>query len=107
MAINNKYVILFGGCGGDGHSDDIYVYSIKYKTIKLSKIKCPAKGLFNAITVNDNMKDEKLTFGFVRNQWKICDIADHYFPPYYLLKLMHSYYLNEFVYLLDTEAKKK
>eukprot|EP01084_Bolivina_argentea_P220702 373989_1 len=102
MAINNKYVLIFGGF----HAyDNIYIYSLQHKTLKQSKIKCPSESTFCAITVNDNVKDEKLTFGYVRNQWKVCDM-NHYFPPYYLLKLIHSYYLNEFVYLLDKRRKK-
>eukprot|EP01084_Bolivina_argentea_P031173 57705_1 len=107
MAINNKYVLLFGGW--DYHNgvncDDIYIYSLKHKTLKLAKMKCPSKGKFYAITINNIIKDEKLTFGYVRNQWKICNM-NHYFPPYYLLKLIHSYYLNEFVYLLDSMCYK-
>eukprot|EP01084_Bolivina_argentea_P101849 182533_1 len=100
MAINNKYVLLFGGCDNGIYYDDIYIYSIKYKTITKSKIKCPSEGIFKAITINDHSKDEKIVFGYVRHEWITCDIYDHYFPPNYLLKLIHSYYLNEFVYLL-------
>ncbi len=50
------------------------------------------------------MKDEKTAFGFVRNTWKICDIYDHCFPPFYLFKIMHSYYLNEWVYSLNERS---
>eukprot|EP01084_Bolivina_argentea_P107832 192768_1 len=43
MAINNKYVLLFGGRDNNWNKlDDIYIYSLKYKTIKESKIKCPS-----------------------------------------------------------------
>ncbi len=105
MAINNKYVLLFGGWDGERCYDDIYIYSLKHKTIRQSKMKCPSKSVFEAITVNNNIKDEKLTFGYIRKEWKICNI-NNYFLPYYLLKLIHSYYLNEYVYLLDKRTKK-
>eukprot|EP01084_Bolivina_argentea_P035969 66577_1 len=126
MAVNNKYILLFGGYEDDGMgfymdmlagifggmsgigntSDSIYVYSMKHKTVKLSEMKCPSKSVFKCVTVNDNNKDEKLIYGYLRNQWIICDINEQYFPPHYLIKLIHSYYLNEFVYLLDLHDKK-
>eukprot|EP01084_Bolivina_argentea_P077098 139785_1 len=81
MAINNKYVLLFGGKDDGGYyCNNIYIYSIKNKTIKESKIRCPSKGLFSCVTVNDNIKDEKIVFGYVRNQWKTYNINDNYFP---------------------------
>ncbi len=49
-------------------------------------MKCPSKSIFTAITVNDNMKDEKLVFGYVRKEWKICNINNNYCLPHYLLK---------------------
>eukprot|EP01084_Bolivina_argentea_P230892 389515_1 len=75
MAINNKYVLLFGGRDDTyGGCDGIYIYSLKYKTITQSKIKCPSEGIFSCITVNDNIKDEKLVFGYVRQHWVTCAI---------------------------------
>eukprot|EP01084_Bolivina_argentea_P289891 497868_1 len=110
MAINNTYVLLFGGHEWShdykGCCDDIYMYSIKKKTIQKSNIKCPSKSSYSCITVNDNIKDEKLVFGYVRDQWKMCSIDDHYFPPCYLLKIMHSFYLTEFVYCLAEKHYK-
>ncbi len=107
-AMNNKYVLIFGGYDNDenGWSDDIFIFCIKDKTIKKSNIKCPSKGTFSGVTVSDKEKDKKAVFGYVRKEWKLCEISDHCFPPNYLLGLMHSYYFNEYVYLLD-EMKKK
>eukprot|EP01084_Bolivina_argentea_P250873 420526_1 len=68
MAINNKYMVLFGN--KNKSIDDIYIYSVKHKTVKLSKTKCPSKGIFNAITINNDINDEKIVFGYVRNEWK-------------------------------------
>ncbi len=97
-AIHNKYVLIFGGYGVRMNFDDIYIYSIDRQTIKTSKIKCPSKGRFTGIISNDKMKDEKCVFGFVRNICKkyLIDLA----------KLIHTYYLNEWVYLLHYETKK-
>ena len=107
LAIRRKYVLIFGGEFSsnlyDNTYDEIYVYSVKQQKIRTSKVKCPVKGVFNAVTINDEKQDELLVIGFVRNEWRLSNIEYHYFPPYYLLKLMHSYYLNEFVCLNETE----
>eukprot|EP01084_Bolivina_argentea_P107833 192770_1 len=63
MAINNKYILLFGGYKSGIYYDDIYIYSLKHKTLRQSKIKCPSKSDFSAITINNNIKDEMIVFG--------------------------------------------
>eukprot|EP01084_Bolivina_argentea_P003529 6639_1 len=109
MAIRNRYVLIFGGITSkfpDVYSDNIYIYCMGSKTLRISSVKCPSKSMFKAITVNNEGKDEKTVFGYMRKQWNVCDIEDHSFPPFYLLKLIHSYYLNEIVYLLDISNNK-
>eukprot|EP01084_Bolivina_argentea_P035971 66579_1 len=97
-AINDTSVIIF--------DDDIYIYSIKRQTITKSKIKCPSANRFSGFIVNDKIKNDKIVLGFVRNTWNNCKIDDHFFPPFYLLKIIHSYYLNEWVFLLDKKTRK-
>ena len=97
-AINDKYVLIFGGYSGHYHSDDIYILSLLTKRFTKSQIKCPTKSKFEAITTNDRYRDELAVFGFVRSSWQSSQIPDHYFPPHYMLSLMHSYYLMEFVH---------
>eukprot|EP01084_Bolivina_argentea_P287983 494201_1 len=100
--INGKYALLFGGfSAGYAVCDDIYVFSMLTKTFSISEMRCPEHGRFKATTINDRECDEKTVFGFVRNEWKICEIYDHWFPPEYLLRLIHSYYLVEFVDLIN------
>ncbi len=62
--------------------------------------------MFSAITINNKIKDEKTIFGYIRKEWKRCNINKNYFIPFYLLKLIHSYYLNEYVLLLDRYTNK-
>eukprot|EP01084_Bolivina_argentea_P227927 385035_1 len=107
LAIRNQYVLIFGGAGYYKYYDEIYVYCIKNKTLKKSKQRCPRATVYVATTVNDTIKDQKIVFGFVRNEWNICNINNHYFPPNYILNLIHSFYLNEFVYLLDKAIPHK
>ena len=74
----------------------------KDQKFKLSKIKCPEKSTYRyAFTINDRKRDEIITFGYIRYEWRECDINNHLFPPRYLIQQMLKYYLNEFVHLFD------
>ena len=65
-------------------------------------MQCPSKfGTWEAITVNDKTRDELVVFGFVREGWKLSEIADHLYPPRYLIKMMNRYFLNEYVHLIS------
>eukprot|EP01084_Bolivina_argentea_P279150 477202_1 len=102
--IQNKFVLLLGGYNdSDGYHDDIFIFSIKDRTFKKSTIKCPRESTYASVVMNDQKRDEKIVFGFVRKQWKVSKISDHCFPPLYLIKLMNAYYLNEFIHLLDKQ----
>ena len=96
---NGDYVALFGGGNKNGNYDDIYLYSVQDQKFKVSKTKCPSKGRYQAITVNDRQKDKLLTFAFVRSRWKLCVIDDHLFPPEYLIRIICNYYINEWIHL--------
>ena len=96
----NKYVVLFGG-RYKKKKDSIWIYSVCDRTFKESKLLCPRKGCFRAFTISDRKRDEMVTFGFVRIKWKECGINDHLFPPQYLIRIIHYYFLNEHIHLFD------
>eukprot|EP01083_Nonionella_stella_P263936 895955_1 len=79
LAVGGQYVLIFGGSHPYIH-DNIYVYSIKNNTLKISDVKCPAESQFTGIIVNDAMKDEKLVFGYIRQNWTKCRINNYDFP---------------------------
>ena len=102
--LNDKYVVLFGGI--DTYycrHDDIWIYSIRDQTFQKSCIRCPGEDIYQAFTVNNRQRDKKIAFGYARVTWKECNISDHLFPPEYLIRIMHKYYLNEFVHLFDSD----
>ena len=102
--LNGQYILIFGGNSQPTSHDDIYIYSVDDKTFKKSDIKCPEKEGYYAISVCDKKKDMLSTFGFVREQWKRCDIDNHLFPPQYLIQLMCKYYQNEDIHLFNFET---
>ena len=101
--LNGQFVLLFGGNDGK-YINDIYVYSIRDKTFRESKIKCPERGCYGAFTINDKVRDSLVTFGWIRRKWRACGINSHLFPPEYLIRIMCGYYLNERVHLLNTHT---
>eukprot|EP01084_Bolivina_argentea_P309916 536128_1 len=51
---------------------------------------------------SDHVKDELLTFGFIRNCWNSPDFATLLFPPYVLIKNIDQCYINEKIYITNT-----
>ena len=81
--------------------DDIWIYSVGDKTFHRSNIICAMTGPSETFTINDKKNDEMTVFGYVRNEWKLSDISDQLFPPRYLIKMIQTYFLNEYVHLID------
>ena len=81
--------------------DDVWIFSVRDKTFHRSNIRCPMKGRYKAFTVSDRTNDEMTVFGYIRKEWKSSDICHHLFPPRYLIKMIHTYFLNEDVHLID------
>ena len=101
--INQQYILLFGaltmGMRQNKDLDDIWIYSFGDKTFHRSNIKYPMRGYLKAFTINDKENDEMMVFGYMRNEWKLSDLAGHLFPPRYLIKMIQTYFLNEYVHL--------
>merc|ERR1719245_460115 len=64
-ALNNKYVILFGGYSGCFH-DDIFIFSLSTHTLTKSRVKCPERGVFEAMTMNNNKDNDLIVDGYIR-----------------------------------------
>eukprot|EP01084_Bolivina_argentea_P127029 224743_1 len=100
--IRGQFILFFGWYNHDaGDQDDIRIFSVSEQKFKISSIKCPSKSPYTAVAINDCKRDEKIVFGYVRKQWKLSPIPDHWFPPLYLLKLMARYFLIECIHILD------
>ena len=111
--LNGKYVVLFGGSCYDWTfsrdrerylHDDIWIYYVKSKRFVMSDIKCPEKGGFEAVKMNDHKLDEITVTGYVRNTWNEFKISSHLFPPNYLIKVMQRYFMNEYVHLFQKDS---
>ena len=98
--LNGQYVVLFGGFNYS-LKDEISVFSVQNREFNKAKIKCPEKGTYQAITFNDRIIDDLITFGYLRSRWITSGMDNHLFPPQYLIKIIYGYYWNEWVHLFD------
>ena len=105
--LNGQFVLIFGGSECDGtRQDDIYIYSVNDESFKLSNVKCPESGHYQAMSIKDKQKDNVTTFGFIRSEWSKCMMSDHLFPPQYLIQIICGYYAEEFVHLFNIHSSK-
>eukprot|EP01084_Bolivina_argentea_P072619 131857_1 len=98
---NEQYVIILGGwCGGQLYSDHIFIYDTRNNTFSQSKIKCPVKGMYRAIIMNNSNRDEVVSYGFMRDCYKSENFINVQLLPENLTKIICCYYCYEEVYLL-------
>ena len=106
--LNQDYLLFIGGTTDIEFKihDNIFVYHIKNKKLMKSDIKIPYKGCpVGAITTNDD-RDELLTFGFVRNCYKIFSLSDNVQPlPFYLIKFIQKWVCYENLHLIFVSKK--
>ena len=112
--LNEQLILLFGGLTQKVHFvsfddtkwvDDIWIYSLRDKTFKKSKLKCPSKGGGKVFSMNNSQRDQLSAFGYTRLQWSKCGLDDNLFPQKYLINIIENYYIDEWIHLLDRYGK--
>eukprot|EP01084_Bolivina_argentea_P288775 495696_1 len=105
--MNDRYILLFGGWLETSTATDvILIYCVSTQTFSESKIRCPEKGIFKAITMNYSKNDELTVFGYVRQQWNLYEMSVDMFPPFYLVKLIQCWYWTGKTYLIEINSGK-
>jgi len=99
---NERYIIILGGCAIHScvFSNDIFIYDIRNNKFIKSKIKCPKKGMYYAIIINNSKRDEITCFGFINYCYKSNNFINIQLLPQYLIKIICSYFCHEEIYLL-------
>eukprot|EP01084_Bolivina_argentea_P253282 425391_1 len=86
---NQNNIIIFGGkTESDWQStpiDNIYIFNIESMELKESHIKCPVKGICNAVVVGSALKDDLIVGAFVRMFYDKHMVID-------ILKTIKSFY---------------
>eukprot|EP01084_Bolivina_argentea_P015582 29201_1 len=102
---NEQYIIILGGItSGYGCSDNIFIYDIRNNIFTKSKMKCPKKGSYHAITINNSKHDEIATFGFVNGCYKAANFVGVQILPHYLIKIIGCYFCHEEIHLLRRDS---
>lgn len=106
--LDEKYILIIGGATHyhpvkeSKFSGKIRIYSVVDQSIRTSKIECPKPfGPYDVISVRDKRKDSLTATGYMRKEWKECGIADHLFPPQYILNLIAAWYWSEYVHIFS------
>ena len=58
----------------------------------------------SSFTINDKVKDNLTTFGYIRSKWRETGIDYHLFPPEYLIRIICGYYRNEWIHLFTNDT---
>ena len=101
---NEKHIIFCGGrIKKDTFSDKIFIYDTKHNTFTTSRIKCPVQSIFYSFVMNDAIRDDILTSGFVRDCYKSGKKQLNATRPLpdYLIRIIGVYFCSEEIYLLD------
>ena len=106
--IDGQYVILFGGYDEDDRPiNKIFVMDLTAMTIKQSKINCPKhknSANFHAIIMNNGIKQNLITHGFIRMCYKNYLFKAMKKLPLYLIDLVTKCYEIEYVHLMESPS---
>ncbi len=103
---NEQYIIILGGSISLGEgSDNIFIYDIIKNKFMISKIKCPEKAEYQAILFNNSLRDEILTYGYIKNCFKNPMFNNVQLLPTYLVKMIGVYYCLEQIHLIGRKNK--
>ena len=112
-SVNEEYIIAFGASQPSVidmhiHNDGIFVYNIEEKTMQKSKIKCPQSCeslYYHAVSMRNEQRDELMVFGFVNRCFASSEYQNIQRLPYYLVRLIAEWTSNEWIHLIDDDAK--
>lgn len=98
MDKSEQFIILFTGF--------IWIIDLLSMKVVKSKIVCPLrKGRFHCVVTNEDVKDELICNGYIRENWNYDKQCTLQILPMYLIKLIQSFYSDQIIHLFETYAK--
>ena len=108
-SIDEKYIIIIGGNRDNGRryniwnqTDDIWIFDIKNNKFIKSKIKCPSKEKFKAVSVVNQNYLSLLTFGYIHNLEK--QIVFFNIIPLEIIELIYSMVRSKTIYIMEADG---
>eukprot|EP01084_Bolivina_argentea_P242506 406790_1 len=84
---------------------NICVLDLNEMNVMNTDIKCPSGIYYEGIIMKDILNNELTVYGFVRLCWNKYKIGIHRFPPKYIITLMQTWYCNECLYIIESQAR--
>eukprot|EP01084_Bolivina_argentea_P083177 150621_1 len=100
---NEQHIIMFAGMqcvSGYESTDSIFVFDVENRMFMKSRLKCPFKGMCQAIIMRDEYKDELMAFGFVNQCFTCKQFVNMQKLPFYIVRLINKWVCNEWIYLI-------
>eukprot|EP01084_Bolivina_argentea_P310624 537546_1 len=110
VSTDEKYIFFLGGDLDDTvgtavltemYCDTISVFDFQNEILRDCSIKCPCKGAFGSLVVNNEEDDDLLVFGYVKELYGSGCFNDVQQMPHYLIQLIRNYVCNEFIHLIQ------
>ena len=100
-----RYMFVFGGQRSYtlDKSDQITIYDFKKQNVWASNVKCPEKGGYRAVLLEDRKGNDLAVFGFINSAFKEQSFRNVQIFPIYLIQLVANWYSNERIYLLKAK----
>lgn len=99
-SILNGQMILISATNRSKHDQcKIYIYEVKTKIIKKSKIKFPSKYYQYIFAINDKKKNGLLTYGWINSQYR------NTYIPTCLKALIQKFCVNEILHTINRDNK--
>lgn len=102
--VDAHYMFHFGGRRSFtlDRVDDITIYDLKQQEVRVSKVKCPEKGAYRAVLLDDSKRNELAVFGFINSAFKETTFESVQKLPLYLIQMIAKWHSNEKIYLLKS-----
>lgn len=112
VSFDERYIILIGGADKQyKYSRDIYVMDLLLMKFMKCTLDTPehekTMGYFRSVIARDEMQENYVVFGYVRDCFKNDQaFASLRFPPDYIIRLILSWYIREYVHMFHLHTTK-
>ena len=86
-------------------TDNIFIYDLNNNTIKESAIRSPTMKLSTSITTRNVERDSLLTFGFIRDCYRLTAFVAVQKLPFYIIKFIEEWVCFETLHLISIQGE--
>ena len=98
LTLDEQFIIIFGGYSFHNYIDCIWIWDLQLMQFKESGIKCPVKGTFHVIIMDDIEQKLVLIMGYFRKSLNIQFVSKD------VIEMIGSWFCYEFVHLFQRKV---